>query len=269
MFSRSFTHFLNQYNLHFERNGDIFVFHPNKLYLKLVPKELSYAPFLPIEVESDYDFLYLYEDRWWYGCEGIKLRVLSRLGRFDSIFARKCDIVSGSDYAEEIGCFLSQNHLLGDAKAKYRYGLTNSGELVGVATFSKPRHIDREDGKKYLSFEWVRYSSCPGVRVVGGMGKLLSSFLGDARKMGNREGLPVEVMSYSDNEWSNGNVYRHLGFREVEGRGAVLHHVHNSTYQRISHRRYLELPQLEKGDYYPLYNLGSKKFLYSDTTWAV
>ena len=112
------------------------------------------------------------------------------------------------------------------------------------------------------SYEWVRYASLPGVRVVGGMGRLLNAFI-EERYTRIEPGTPLEVMTYSDTEWSNGDVYEKLGFKFAGERPPVEYHVNKQTYQRFSERLYEKellagaLPE----DFYVINNMGSRKFL--------
>lgn len=134
------------------------------------------------------DVLLLYEDRW----KGLGPLVRSmlevRLGAGPRVFARNCEVRTVS--AETAAEFLGRNHLYGAAKAPYRLGLyrmrsTGAGEapmdgtpgLVAVATFSAGRMM--RDG--VMSYEWVRYASARGVRVSGGMGRLLWAFVAGRR----------------------------------------------------------------------------------------
>ena len=59
------------------------------------------------------------------------------------------------------------------------------------------------------SYEWVRYASLAGTRIIGGMGKVLKHFIDEQH--------PDDIMSYADLEWSDGAVYQALGF-EAEGK---------------------------------------------------
>ena len=59
------------------------------------------------------------------------------------------------------------------------------------------------------SYEWIRFASLPGVRISGGMGKILKAFIEEVH--------PDDIMSYADLEWSEGAVYEQLGFT-LEGR---------------------------------------------------
>lgn len=155
----------------------------------------------------------LAEDRWKSQPRLYQARLLSHLGQFHSIFARNCE-------AERIdksvaGRFLDKNHNYGSSVCRYSYGLTErkSGRLVAAATFSNARKWNK-DGKEIRSYEWIRYASECGTRIPGGMGKILKKFMEDIR--------PDDIMSYADLEWSDGAVYRRLGFREDGSKDPVL-----------------------------------------------
>ena len=98
------------------------------------------------------------------------------------------------------------------------------GTLVAVATFSNARKWIKGD-KEIRSYEWTRYASLPGLRINGGMGKLLKAFIEEVR--------PDDIMSYADLEWSEGDVYRQLGFT-LEGRkDPVTFTVDTGTWKRF------------------------------------
>ena len=80
--------------------------------------------------------------------------------------------------------------------------------MVAVATFSNARKWVKGDST-VRSYEWIRYASLPGLRISGGMGKLLKAFIEDVQ--------PDDIMSYADLEWSEGAVYEQLGFT-LEGK---------------------------------------------------
>ena len=97
------------------------------------------------------------------------------------------------------------------------------GMLVAVATFSNARKWVKGD-KEIRSYEWTRYASLPGLRISGGMGKMLKTFI--------KEVQPDDIMSYADLEWSEGGVYSQLGF-ELEGqKEPVMFTVDPSTWKR-------------------------------------
>lgn len=145
--------------------------------------------------------------------------------QFESIFARNCVIQTiPKEMAQE---FLQKNHCYGSASCRFRYGLfqvrgkmpsggndakgggngTTVGRLVAVATFSSARKWLKE-GREYRSYEWVRYASLEGTRVIGGMSKLLKNFVETVK--------PDDVMTYAPEEKFTGEVYTHLGFVQEE-----------------------------------------------------
>lgn len=131
-----------------------------------------------------------------------------------NVFARNCLIRRIEKPVA--AAFLTRYHRLGSTGGRYFYGLfvrrrTGAGELrleegtlVAVASFSSARRWQKPQGE-VRSYEWIRYASLDGVRVVGGMGKMLEHFI--------KEVKPDDVMSYADTRWpDSGNAYRKLGF---------------------------------------------------------
>ena len=97
--------------------------------------------------------------------------------------------------------------------------------LVAVAAFSAPRPMKR--GEEVLnSYEWVRYASLSGMRIAGGMGKLLEHFI--------RTHSPQEIMSYADKEWSDGDAYKKLGFELVSESDPIDFIVDTKDFKRYS-----------------------------------
>lgn len=162
------------------------------------------------------------EDRWNSQKEMMKARLLAHLEVFEQIYARNCEIKKIDK--QTAADFLAANHSYGDASCRHRYGLylkrhtghnadgapdrcmkgrVTPGTLVAVATFSNARRWIKGD-KTIRSYEWTRYASLPGVRLSGGMGKLLNAFIEDVH--------PDDIMTYADLEWSEGKVYERLGF---------------------------------------------------------
>ena len=176
------------------------------------------------------------EDRWRRQNETMRLRLLSHLEIFSQIYARNCEIRRiDKDTAQ---AFLEVNHSYGDAACKYRYGLylkrhtghnainpLHPGTLVAVATFSNARKWVKGD-KTIRSYEWTRYASLPGVRLSGGMGRLLKAFIKDVK--------PDDIMTYADLEWSEGKVYEQLGFTLEGTRPSVTFTIDTSEWSRTA-----------------------------------
>jgi hypothetical protein len=85
--------------------------------------------------------------------------------------------------------------LQGYASASFKFGLFHNAILVAVMSFSKSRYTSDE-------FELIRY--CSIGTIVGGAGKLFSFFI----KTHN----PSKIISYANRCWSDGGLYKTLGF---------------------------------------------------------
>lgn len=131
-----------------------------------------------------------------------------------AIFARNCSVHRIDKHSA--AAFLAQHHRLGATGCRYAYGLcvdrssgrtelsVEVGTLVAVALFSNARRWDK-GGRKVSSYEWIRYASLSGIRVVGGMSKLLAAFVEEVH--------PDDVMSYADADYPDGGeAYLKLGF---------------------------------------------------------
>ena len=143
-----------------------------------------------------------------------------------NIYARNCEVrrIGKTDAA----AFLDAHHRLGATGGRYFYGLfvkrtsgkdelrLPPGTLAGVAVFSNARRWQKGE-RVVSSYEWIRYASLSGTRIVGGMSRVLLHFIEEVR--------PDDIMTYADTSWEDaGAVYRMLGFEpeaEVERGGAV------------------------------------------------
>ena len=164
---------------------------------------------------------------------------MSYPSEFTSVFARNCSIRRIE--ATVARAFLSVNHRYGFSRARYHYGifvekqggglrdasgqeLCPVGTMVAAGSFSAARRWLKDEGQ-VLSYEWVRYASLKGVRVLGGMSKMLKAFIAEVN--------PDDIMSYaplagsevqeskgsvqeSGSEVQEGEVYTLLGFK-LEG----------------------------------------------------
>ena len=184
--------------------------------------------------------LIITEDRWNSQQKMMHARLLAHLQIFTQIYARNCEVrkIDKKTAAD----FLADNHSYGDAACRYRYGLflkrytghtsaltidrPAAGDLVAVATFSNGRKWIKGD-KTIRSYEWTRYASLPGVRLSGGMGKLLQAFIEDVH--------PDDIMTYADLEWSEGKVYEALGFVLEGTKSPMMFSVDIDSWKRTAH----------------------------------
>jgi hypothetical protein len=148
--------------------------------------------------EQGINLITVFSNFWKTKPDVVKNTIKNRLGiNNEKIAARKCVVkqIKSKDTKE----LLEKYHIQGYTPASVCLGLYYNQELIAVMTFSKARIAI---GKNKSGYELVRFAS--KVRVVGGAGKLLSYFL---KNFGNEK-----IFSYSNNEWSNGDLYRSLGF---------------------------------------------------------
>ena len=116
------------------------------------------------------------------------------------IYARKCEIKEIDSKTKNE--FLNKHHIQGEDKSKIKLGLFYENELVAVMTFGKPRF------NKNYEWELIRYATKSGCQVLGGAGKLLKYF--------ERNYKPKNLITYADRSYSQGNLYRQIGFNLVK-----------------------------------------------------
>lgn len=206
--------------------------------------------------------LVITEDRWHLQKTMMQSRLLAHLEVFTQAFARNCEVRRIEKI--EAQTFLQSNHSYGDAACKYRYGLflkrqtghlaevseVALGTLIAVATFSNARRWVK-GGKEIRSYEWTRFASLPGMRVSGGMGKMLKTFIKDV--------APDDVMSYADLEWSEGDVYEALGFTMEGLKDPVMFAVDKGRWTRSPLRAGMADCPVTSGVCY-FRNFGSNKY---------
>lgn len=140
----------------------------------------------------------MFDDEWYQHRTIVERRLLHALGRSQSpaVGARNCTIhTEDSPVTKE---FIDTHHLSGWAPSTINLSLRDRGgnNVVAMMTFGHSRF-----NKKY-QYEMIRY--CTSTTVSGGASKLFKHFL-------STYGQP-SVISFSDNRWGLGQVYKHLGF---------------------------------------------------------
>ena len=182
--------------------------------------------------------LIITEDRWRRCPDMMQERLLAHMLQHIQIYARNCEVRRIEKPAASD--FLAHAHSYGDAACRYRYGLflkRHTGHLadkegkiptdtmVAVATFSNARKWTKGE-KSIRSYEWTRYASLPGLRVSGGMGKMLKAFIEDVK--------PDDIMTYADLEWSEGAAYESLGFTLEDSKSPVCFSIDTHTWERTA-----------------------------------
>ncbi len=266
--------FLDSLPVSYQVEDDMFIFSDKRIII--TPISLVDKREYNQTSNTDFETIHIYQDRWESDNCNLKQRIKARLGIYKNIFARKCE-VRHIKARELINTFLKENHPYGAVRAKYNYALFYNDQMIAVATFSAPRPLPRRIDNPYInipkeqhelydiifvhSFEWLRFATLPDIRVVGGMGKLLSAFISHIKENGILHNY--EVMTYSDNEWSSGKGYIKLGFKYCGDRAAVPYYVEKKSNQRLSVNEASKIKNFRNEDYIKITNCGSKKFILS------
>lgn len=152
--------------------------------------------------EHGIQLYHIFEDEWIYKKEIVKSMIAVRVGTVsERVFARNCEIREVSK--QEATEFLDRNHLQGNVGSFVRYGLFHNGELVSIMTFGRLRKITGRSNEEG-SYELLRFCNKMNMTVVGGASRLLKHF--------EKTVKPKMLLTYADRRWSNGNLYRTLGF---------------------------------------------------------
>jgi len=149
-------------------------------------------------VEKNITLLHIFGNEWKEKKNIWKSIIANKINKIESIYARKCEIKKVGN--EQSKNFLNDNHLQGSVGASYKIGLFYEKKLVSLMTFSKPRF------NKTVDWELARFATKLNIRVIGGASKLFKYFL--------KENKNSSIISYADKRFSEGNLYKVLGFKE-------------------------------------------------------
>lgn len=210
--------FLPDYNLAIEYNG--VYWHHDKI--QHITKTYHRDKFIDCE-KKGIELFTIFSDSWETKKEIWKTKIKSKLGlSADKVFARKAEIVQISSI--EARDILEKNHVQGYCVAEYLYGLKYNNEIIAMMSFSKKRvGIGKDRGPD--SYELVRYVTSKN--VIGGASRLLRHFI--------KEHNPKIVVSYSDNQYSIGNLYKILGF-ELEKDNNAGYRYYDPYNKKMFHR---------------------------------
>ena len=147
--------------------------------------------------EAGINLITIFEDEWLKKQEIVKSILLNKLGIYQQkIYARQCNFQEIKDKLV-IREFLNENHLQGAVNFEKAFGLLYNGELVACMTFGK--HHRGNNDCIILS----RLCFAKNISIVGGAKKLFTNAI---------KFIDKYIISWSDNRYSEGNVYKTLGF---------------------------------------------------------
>jgi hypothetical protein len=163
------------------------------------------------------ELITVFSDEWLYQRTIVENIIRSKLGTgLRNIGARKCKVVTPSRQSSID--FYDSYHLLGSpTKLPINVGLEYKDELVALMSFV--RNSDH-------SYELIRFASKN--HIPGGASRLLSSFVNTYH--------PSSIVSFSDNRYSQGDLYQKLGFVQVGVVPPMQQYVENYTtkYHKLS-----------------------------------
>ena len=170
-----------------------------------------------------YRLLTIFEDEWKNHQEIVESRIRNILGKSErGVGARKLSIQE-VDYPTARD-FCNAHHIQGaTSHMAIRYGAFHNDQLVALMTFNKSRRALGGDGSVY---ELVRFVT-DGKSYAGIASRLLTTF---------RKSYSGDIISYADRRWSDGGLYRSLGFDPVGQSVPNYWYVHTSDYITRKHR---------------------------------
>lgn len=159
-------------------------------------KDYKYHSNKTMECESKGIFLIqIFEDEWVNHKDILKRTLLTKLGKSTERSYSARSLLTREVPFKESNEFLDQNHLQGRSSApSVSLGLYSKDTLTALMCFT----IFNEISEAHLT----RY--CTAGKVRGGFGKLLTFF--------RRSNPGLDIVSFSDNRWSDGGVYIKNGF---------------------------------------------------------
>ena len=144
--------------------------------------------------------LHVFEDEWALRRGPVVTKVLHMLGaRGERWYARQLEVAE-VDHASK-NAFMELHHVQGGSSSQVSLALLANGGIAAAMSFR--RCVRR--GRSHPGAEWEldRYATGE-LPVVGGASRLLRAF--------ERGYSPESVVSYADRRWSDGGMYRILGF---------------------------------------------------------
>lgn len=194
-------------DIYFPHNNFAIELNGNRWHSELMGKNRLYHLNKTKECEKqNIQLIHIFEDEWNNKKEIVKSRILNLLNKTpNKIYARKCIIREVCN--SEKNKFLNQNHIQGEDKSKYKFGLYYNNELVSIMTFGNLRKITGNKSKEDY-YELIRFCTKLNTNIIGGFSKLLTFFI----KTQN----PKQIISYADRRWSQGKLYESNKFEFIK-----------------------------------------------------
>jgi len=195
-----------------------------------------------------------------------RLKDILNISEAEVIFARNCTV--GKIDAKSARNFVDKFHLQGYSGSTVKLGTFHNDELVSVMTFRK-LNIAKGSKSEINTYELDRFCSNYNFRVVGVASKLLKYFINNYN--------PIKIISYADRRWSDGNLYKRLGFNFVHNTDPNYWYfslknpynlIHRFNFRKSVLNKKLEtfdpnkteVENMNENDYYRIFDCGNMKF---------
>lgn len=209
--------------------------------------------------EKGIKIIHIWEDDWIFSRKVIESQIINFIGKSKKIYARKCIVRQITD-TKAARKFLDENHIQGFMASTFKVGLYHNDELVSIMSFDTfEGRLKMEPGGYNIN----RFCNLCGYTIIGGASKLLNWV--------TKEYNVVRYVSYADKDWSTGDLYHKLGFKNVGGNGPDYKYivdgkrVHKSRYKKsnigydvignLTERQYMQL-----NGFHRIYDCGKIKF---------
>jgi hypothetical protein len=204
--------------------------------------------------EKGIRIIHIWEDDWLYKNEITKSQIGNWIKKNNKIWARKCEVKEIN--RKDAISFIEDNHIQGFINSVVYLGLFHNNEIISIMTF------DHFEGRKKMEdggWNLSRFCNKLYNNVNGSASKLLNYFI----KIYN----PSRIISYSDKNWSTGNLYRKIGFTELKNTNPDYKYiingkrVHKSRFRKSRLNTNLtESEQMKKSQIHRIWDCGKIKF---------
>jgi len=169
----------------------------------------------------------IFDDEWINNRSVVEARFIHFMNKdAETIGARNCLV---SEISPEISKeFIDANHLQGNTNALINLGLYHNNRLVSVMTIGKSRY------NSDYQYELIRF--CSSANVQGAASKLFTYFI--------KKYNPSSVISYSDNRWGWGQLYKNIGFNFSH---ETIGYQYTDYKQRFSRHKFQKHKLVEEG----------------------
>lgn len=189
--------YLPKLKIAFEFNG---LYWHNELYL-----EKNYHLNKTCSCENQkIQLIHVWEDDWIYKQDIVKSMILNKLSKIDNkIYARTCEIKEINDNIL-VKDFLETNNIQGYIESKIKLGLFYKNELVSLMIFGE---ATGKKSKNEDEYELHSFCNKLNTSTIGGASTLFKYFINNYK--------PKKIITYVDRSYSQGKLYKTLGFECV------------------------------------------------------